>query len=77
MVNFYSSLGLSSQIFRCSEDFREFLRKLLVCWRPHSAVGVPADASTVGISTISGIPPVAGLPSVVDVCDVLLLLIIF
>jgi hypothetical protein len=41
------------------------------CWRLYCAVGVPADASTVaGSSTISDIPAIAGLPSVVDVCDV-------
>jgi hypothetical protein len=41
------------------------------CWRSYCAVGIPADASTVdGISTISCISTVAGLPSAVDVCDV-------
>jgi hypothetical protein len=39
----------------------------MICWRPYSAVGVPADASTVvGVSTISGILVIASLPSSVD-----------
>jgi hypothetical protein len=71
MVNFYSSIGLSSQIFRRSKDFREFLRKRLVC-SPH----IELLASLLMLvlllsSTISGIPAVAGLSStIVDVCDV-------
>jgi hypothetical protein len=55
--------------------FNEFPRKLIKRLCPYCAVGVPADASAVvGISTISGIPALAGLPSAIDVCDVLLLL---
>jgi hypothetical protein len=39
--------------------------------RSYCAVGVPADVSTVvGIFTFPGTSAVAGLPSVIDVCDV-------
>ncbi len=56
----------SSQIFRRSDAF--FVISLENSWRSFSAVGVTADASIVfGISTISDIPAVAGLPSTVHV----------
>jgi hypothetical protein len=40
MGNFYSFLCVSSRLFR------EFPRKLISCWRPYCAIGVPAVAST-------------------------------
>jgi hypothetical protein len=56
------------------EFFLRIFAKPLECWSFYCAVGVPADASNVvGISTISGIPFVAGLPSPVDVGMLLML----
>jgi hypothetical protein len=57
---------LSSRIFRRSDDF--FVIPLENSWRSFCAVGVTADVSIVfGISTISDIPAVAGLFSIVHV----------
>jgi hypothetical protein len=75
MRNFYSFLGLSSQIFRVYlKTFWRISAKHRSCWRPYCAVGVPSDAIFYYccwlVSTISGILAVAGLPSAVDICDV-------
>jgi hypothetical protein len=53
------------KFFAILTTFREFLRKLMSCWRPYCAVGIPADASTV-----VGIPAIAGIRPADDVCDV-------
>jgi hypothetical protein len=71
MENFYSFCVFLHKFFAV---LRSFLRNPMSCWRFYYAVGVPAVASTVvGISTISGISFVAGLPSAVDVWMLLML----
>jgi hypothetical protein len=61
MGNFYSFFSLSSQIFHRSDDFfAKFLQKLVSCWHPYCALGIPdVDRTLVGISTNSAVTAVS------------------